>query len=39
LVSLLPANSVKIINPINALGEKTEDNMKESEILKFLNKQ
>jgi hypothetical protein len=39
LVSLLPSNSVKIINPVNALGEKTEDNMKESEILKFLNKQ
>jgi cephalosporin-C deacetylase-like acetyl esterase len=39
LISLLSANSVKIINPVNALGEKTEDNMKESEILKFLNKQ
>jgi hypothetical protein len=39
LVSLLPANSVKIINPVNALGEKTEDNMKESEIFEFLNKQ
>jgi len=39
LVSLLSANSVKIIHPVNALGEKTEDNMKESEILKFLNKQ
>jgi hypothetical protein len=39
LESFLPSNSVKIINPVNALGEKTEDNMKESEILKFLNKQ
>jgi hypothetical protein len=36
LVSLLPANSVKIINPVNALGEKTEENLKESEILNFL---
>jgi len=36
---LLPANSVKIIHPVNALGEKTEDNMKESGILKFVNKQ
>jgi hypothetical protein len=39
LVSLLPANSVKIIHPVNALGEKNEDNVKESEIFKFLNKQ
>jgi cephalosporin-C deacetylase-like acetyl esterase len=37
LVSLLPANSVKIINPVNALGEKTTENINESEILKFLN--
>ena len=36
LVSLLPSNSVKIINPVNALGKKTEDNLKESEILEFL---
>jgi cephalosporin-C deacetylase-like acetyl esterase len=39
LVSLLPANSVKIINPVNALGEKSAENMNESEILEFLNKQ
>ncbi len=36
LVSLLPANSVKTINPVNALGEKSAENMKESEILEFL---
>jgi hypothetical protein len=38
LVSLLPANSVKIINPVNALGEKSEDDMKASGILEFLMK-
>ena len=37
LVSLLPANSVKVINPVNALGEKTTGNINESEILEFLN--
>jgi hypothetical protein len=35
---LLPANSVKIINPVNALGEKSEDDMKASGILEFLMK-
>jgi cephalosporin-C deacetylase-like acetyl esterase len=39
LGSLLPANSVKIVNPVNALGEKSAENMKEYEILEFLNKQ
>jgi cephalosporin-C deacetylase-like acetyl esterase len=38
LVSLLPVNSVKIINPVNALGEKTTEKINESEILEFLNK-
>ena len=38
LVSLLPANSVKIINPVNAMGAKTTENINESEILEFLNK-
>ncbi len=33
LISLLPANSVKIINPVNAMGEISGDNLKESEIL------
>ncbi|KAF0235833.1 MAG: xylan [Prolixibacteraceae bacterium] len=37
LVSLLPANSVKIINPVNAMGAKTTENINESEILEFLN--
>jgi cephalosporin-C deacetylase-like acetyl esterase len=37
LVSILPANSVKIINPVNAFGEKTAENINESEILEFLN--
>jgi hypothetical protein len=37
LVSLLPANSVKIINPENSSGEKTGDNLKASEIMEFLN--
>jgi hypothetical protein len=36
LISLLPANSVKIINPVNAMGEISGDNLKESEILEFL---
>lgn len=36
LISLFPANSVKIVNPVNALGEKSGDNLKESEILEFL---
>jgi cephalosporin-C deacetylase-like acetyl esterase len=38
LVSLLPANSVKVINPVNALGEKSIESINESEILEFLNK-
>jgi cephalosporin-C deacetylase-like acetyl esterase len=37
LVSLLPVNSVKIINPENSSGEKTGDNLKASEIFEFLN--
>lgn len=37
LISLLPANSVKIINPVNALGEKSENILKEAEFLEFLN--
>lgn len=37
LVSLLPANSVKILNPVNALGVKSGENLHESEILEFLN--
>ena len=37
LISLLPANSVKVINPVNAFGEKSEDNLSEVEFLEFLN--
>ncbi len=36
LVSLLPANSAKIINPVNALEEKAKEITKETEILEFL---
>ena len=36
LVLLLPANSVKIINPVNALGKKANEIKKETEILEFL---
>ncbi|HSM49199.1 MAG TPA: hypothetical protein VK872_15375, partial [Draconibacterium sp.] len=36
LISLLPVNSVKIINSVDAQGKKTDDNLKESEILNFL---
>ena len=36
LTSFLPANSVKVINPVNALGEKSENNLKELEFLEFL---
>jgi hypothetical protein len=38
LITLLPANSVKVINPVNALGEKTGDYAKKSEILEFFIK-
>jgi len=37
LISLLPANSVKIVNPVNSFGEKTGDFVKDSEVLQFLN--
>lgn len=37
LVLLLPANSVKIVNPINAFGEISGENLKASEMLEFLN--
>jgi cephalosporin-C deacetylase-like acetyl esterase len=39
LVKLLPANAVKIINPVNAKGEETGKEENGSEILKFLNRQ
>lgn len=38
LISLLPANSVKVINPVNALGEKSEDDLNELEFLEFLHR-
>ena len=36
LISLLPVNLVKVINPVNAFGEKTEDDLNELEFLEFL---
>ena len=36
LVSLLPANSVRIVNPVNAFGEKPGDILKVSEILELI---
>jgi cephalosporin-C deacetylase-like acetyl esterase len=38
LISLLPVNSVKVVNPVNAMGEKTGDYAKKSEILEFFIK-
>ncbi|MCF6332513.1 MAG: hypothetical protein L3J11_04435, partial [Draconibacterium sp.] len=39
LVSLLPENSVKIFNPVNALGENSAIEINNSTIIKFLNGQ
>ena len=38
LISLLPANSVRIVNPVNAMGEKPGDILKVSEILELIMK-
>jgi hypothetical protein len=38
LISYLPVNSVKVVNPVNAMGEKTGDYAKKSEILEFFIK-
>ena len=36
LLSLLPVNSVKIVNPVNALGEKLDSEDSKTEILEYL---